>query len=1186
MTTHTYRITGQILHSQSDQGLAHLRVEIWDFGPFLVDQIASTATGDDGRFEVEFTRHYPEFLLFHQHPHLVLKLFSGDQPINLANCPIDVYLPGSTEPRKVIGPILWGIPPGETRIVVRLDRPDAFVVHGVVRRTEGTPLAGVPVKAFDVDLRQEYLLGESITDPAGHYQISYGASQFHRPGQQAANLVVRAYGPNGKPPIESPVRFNAGIDETIDLTEGGVYVGPSEYEQLVAAIMPLLGGLPASEITEDEHSHDLTLLAGQTGYSRRQIAFFAVAARLVKAHAELAPDLFYGLFRQRVPADAARAVLAATSTGVDLAGNADRLLQAVIVSSPIAREHAVSDAIATAIIPASYAARKDADLERLKEMASDSVLTSTAGMGKTPLADVLTTGGVPGKTQKTFASALATATGSMRAFWNNLYKDPRFTKREVATLRFSFDIGRHTKGHLPLIGQLVEMRRKGRIKGARDLARLNRNDSRAMLQLVRNGQPIGVPKNFSGPTPAKSVDEFALLLERNFERAYPTTAFSARLAEDKASPLPGQAAVTSFLDTNPSFSLLRTNLDRYFKDRPLAASAREGMDVREVLHTSQRMLRLTDRYAVAKPLLAGTLDSAGKVYAMGKSRFVARFGDHPDVGPEQAACVFAKAEQTYGMALALLTSVNASFVGFNPQCIGKYEPEAASAALFRPQSIGKYEPEAASAALKDFPNLQNLFGSQDYCACTDCRSVLSPAAYLVDLLEFLGQRAASGGKTVQGVLLARRRPDLAQIELSCPNTNVVMPYIDLVNELLEDVVAPPPNPIAAARKRQTTLTTPELNANPQYINPAAYDTLSRAVYPWILPFDLGTTEARVYLGKLGVDRARLMTVFQPPLAVPSPQSDALTVEVLGSSPCEADIITGDRLAAGKALWDYWGLQENSNSVQDPTDSDIVVNGGWLDVLSNVRILLARAGLTMQELIRLLNTRFVNGNRSLELVSQPEESCDLGSMWLITPPDGPNGAPTASDPTAVGRSKSTRAKVMAGGPRGGAVLPVARKTFIPGAAHDRLHRFVRLWRRLGWDVYDLDAAISSLQPSPEPAAAQLNGLLLRQLAAIKLAMARFSLSAQQAISFFGQLDTRDVPPFRATSRGHRCTTSCSRTARSSTLSTRSSSSTPTARRSRTSPRIRNCPNTAAPCSPRSRSLTPTSIWRSHRSPTTI
>ena len=52
----------------------------------------------------------------------------------------------------------------------------------------------------------------------------------------------------------------------------------------------------------------------------------------------------------------------------------------------------------------------------------------------------------------------------------------------------------------------------------------------------------------------------------------------------------------------------------------------------------------------------------------------------------------------------------------------------------------------------------------------------------------LGQSAAPD---VRDVLLERRRPDIAQIQLSCPNTDTELPYIDLVNELLEDAVAPP-----------------------------------------------------------------------------------------------------------------------------------------------------------------------------------------------------------------------------------------------------------------------------------------------------------------------------------------------------------------------------------------------------------
>ena len=40
--------------------------------------------------------------------------------------------------------------------------------------------------------------------------------------------------------------------------------------------------------------------------------------------------------------------------------------------------------------------------------------------------------------------------------------------------------------------------------------------------------------------------------------------------------------------------------------------------------------------------------------------------------------------------------------------------------------------------------MNELFGSQDFCDCDDCHSVLSPAAYFVDLMHFLETHVSSG----------------------------------------------------------------------------------------------------------------------------------------------------------------------------------------------------------------------------------------------------------------------------------------------------------------------------------------------------------------------------------------------------------------------------------------------------------
>src|SRR5262249_20770270 len=156
--------------------------------------------------------------------------------------------------------------------------------------------------------------------------------------------------------------------------------------------------------------------------------FYAAAARLNVAHNDLPPEPFYGLFRMNVPADAATVVLASTSAGVDLDGNATRLLQAALAVSANARAQAVQAALDKNIIPASYAARMAADLDRLSALAADAALTSPRGMGKTPIGDVLTAAAVPPDIQKTFIATFAAATGPTRTFWRSLYNDPRFTK--------------------------------------------------------------------------------------------------------------------------------------------------------------------------------------------------------------------------------------------------------------------------------------------------------------------------------------------------------------------------------------------------------------------------------------------------------------------------------------------------------------------------------------------------------------------------------------------------------------------------------------------------------------------------------------------------------------------------------------------------------------------------------------
>ncbi len=79
---------------------------------------------------------------------------------------------------------------------------------------------------------------------------------------------------------------------------------------------------------------------------------------------------------------------------------------------------------------------------------------------------------------------------------------------------------------------------------------------------------------------------------------------------------------------------------------------------------------------------------------------------------------YARAQMTYATALMALGRYNLSFNGVTPASMAMAEPDPGTIA--------------------NLPDLQALFGSLDYFQCEDCQSVYSPAAYLVDLLQFSG----------------------------------------------------------------------------------------------------------------------------------------------------------------------------------------------------------------------------------------------------------------------------------------------------------------------------------------------------------------------------------------------------------------------------------------------------------------
>lgn len=133
------------------------------------------------------------------------------------------------------------------------------------------------------------------------------------------------------------------------------------------------------------------------------------------------------------------------------------------------------------------------------------------------------------------------------------------------------------------------------------------------------------------------------------------------------------------------------------------------------------------------------------------------------------------------------------------------------------------------------PSLSTLFGSLDLFEVDHADSLLGPAAYLTDLLQFLkGNPAAYSWFKV-------RRPDIAGLFLNKTNAETPLPYIDIVNEVLEYAIDETDGQLLLKPWdiRQTITDAATQKVSPQYMIDSVYDKLKEedeSLYP--CSFDL------------------------------------------------------------------------------------------------------------------------------------------------------------------------------------------------------------------------------------------------------------------------------------------------------------------------------------------------------------
>jgi len=982
----------------------------------------------------------------------------------------------------------------------------SFVVRGTVREVNGNLAPGVTVRAFDRDLRSEELLGETRADAKGNYEIRYSPEQFRRAEKETADLRVAAFDDKNQQLVSSAIIFNAQPEEIVDLSIGGEYRGPSEYENLVDELGPLIQDVPLDKLTEDDRHQDITFLANETGQDSQRITFLVMAHRLSRKTG-LAAEAFYGFFREGLPT----------------------ALPALLAQSPELLRRALVVAAGKNIIPVRFAAKIDEILEGLKRSIVKQALEQPTDGDRSSLGALLATTLDDVEQREAFLNAYVNHKGPIEEFWHGLQASPEL-KDHIEDIQLTLQLGALTSNHLPLVHELKRRQKAGEIAELSDLTRFDENDWRAIIAGQRGEKPIGVPPDVPGNDEQEKVFNYARAMSNIIEDAFPTAFVTRRLEKDD---LVGRDDLVSFLRANPGFNLKTAHVDSYLKDNPDAFGTLTDIDgTKSRIKAMQRVYKLAPRYAQTSVLMKDGHDSAHTIARVGLNAFMARYGDA--LGAAPAREIYERAQQTQAVALNLLVGPMIGRVGTRVVPEQQIISQAVTDGQDAPS--GGAVASTVSTADDGTPDWVTLFGSLDLCDCCECQSVHSPAAYLVDALHFLKYRSSrTPGASARDILL-RRRPDLGEIELTCENTNTPLPYVDLVNEVLEDAVAPPhqfesfalPSGTRAeldrsaisdnltrefsnhhvslsesatinvkrkgewwtiddlaftytvhaeaggalqvtTRSRQTSGAARERAANPQYVNKDAYYKLrDHAVFPWTLPLDLWSEETRAYLAHLGVQREQIMEAFLPLERRAILTNFALACEYLGLTTQEAAIITGatvgQRDAASPGLWNLWGFDDANASIPDPANSSGRIGGrSWLTLLGDrVDVFLQQSGLTYREMLDLLDTYYINPTsprgRTIQIVSTDSRNPDT---------------------CGTNKLKLEGFDLLAAG---------------------KIVRFVRLWRKLGWTMHDLDRAVTAFSP------AQLDDRFIIELSHVERLHRGFGLPVIVLLSWWGPIDT--------------------------------------------------------------------------------
>jgi hypothetical protein len=329
----------------------------------------------------------------------------------------------------------------------------------------------------------------------------------------------------------------------------------------------------------------------------------------------------------------------------------------------------------------------------------------------------------------------------------------------------------------------------------------------------------------------------------------------------------------------------------------------------------QRLLRLTDCDQTAQALFEKGSHSVFQITNIARSEFVKNYAKY--CLPKQGGTAKQQAAHIYDKALTRKSQVVNTYIGIHQHNSAHYKSS-------RFDSLST----TTAANFNSVPSYEDLFGGLDFCTCPECRTIFSPAAYFVDLMQVRKKYIIPESGKDQKLLLETRRPDLWTTELSCKNTNTLIPSITIVNEVLTQSIG---------KKTENG------------------EEMNKAVYPFNLPYNLPLTETSFYLQQQNTSLATLWKTLSPDPKNNGDQARNIQLATLGLSTAQWKLYTTE-VTEEKTLKKYYGLTE-------------ITDGSLISTLTPVEKFLQQTGLTYVQLRELVyqglsQEQFVDDNHAI------------------------------------------------------------------------------------------------------------------------------------------------------------------------------------------------------------------------------